>query len=120
MVRIKKAVASRRRRKRLLKKAKGFVGDRKNHIRLTEDAVMKAMSYNYEHRKQKKREFRKLWNTRIGIGAKLNGLSYCKMIHGLKQAGCVLNRKMLSELAVNDPEGFSEVATAAKNALSTS
>ncbi|GAB4193165.1 MAG: 50S ribosomal protein L20 [Simkaniaceae bacterium] len=118
MVRIKKAVASRRRRKRLLKKAKGFVGDRKNHIRLTEDAVMKAMAYNYEHRKQKKREFRKLWNTRISVAAKINGLSYSKLIFGLKKAGCNINRKMLSELAINDPACFAEVAASAKNALS--
>ncbi len=118
MVRIKKAVASRKRRKRLLKRAKGFVGDRKNHIRLTEDAVMKAMSYNYEHRKQKKREFRKLWNSRISVGAKINGLSYSSLIFGLKKAGSPINRKMLSELALNDPYCFAEVAATAKQALS--
>jgi large subunit ribosomal protein L20 len=97
MVRVTNAVASRRRRKRLLKAAKGFVGDRKNHLRLTSDAVMKAMAFNYHHRKRKKRDFRRLWNIRIGVASKANGISYSKFIGGLKKAECQLNRKMLAD-----------------------
>lgn len=114
MVRVRKAVASRKRRKRLMKAAKGFVGDRKNHLRQTGGAVMRAMAFNYRHRKHNKRNFRRLWITRIGIGAKINGMSYSKMIDGLNKAGCDLNRKMLSELAVRDPEGFAAIVEAAK------
>lgn len=117
MVRITCAVSSRKRRKRLLKRAKGFVGDRKNHIRLTSDAVMKAMAFNFIHRKKKKSDFRKLWITRLNVAAKINGLSYSKFICGLTKAGCVLNRKVLSEMAIQDPRSFSAVANRAKEAL---
>ncbi|MGD2169233.1 MAG: 50S ribosomal protein L20 [Chlamydiota bacterium] len=117
MVRVKSAVASRKRRKRLFKRAKGFFGDRKNHLRLTKDAVMKALAYNYEHRKQKKRNFRRLWIIRIGIAARINGMSYSKLMHGLKKAGCDIDRKMLADLAVKDLKAFSEIAGAAKQAL---
>jgi large subunit ribosomal protein L20 len=117
MVRVTNSVASLRRRGRLFKKAKGFVGDRKNHIRLTKDAVMSALAFNYRHRKLKKRDFRSLWTIRIGIGAKINGISYSKLIFGLKKAGCTLNRKMLSEMAVRDPIGFAAVAGEAKKAI---
>lgn len=117
MARVTNAVAANHARKRLLKRAKGFVGDRKNHIRLSADAVLSAMAFNYLHRKQKKRDFRSLWITRIGVGAKINGLSYSKMMFGLKKAGCTLDRKMLSEMAINDPAAFAEVATKAKQAL---
>lgn len=117
MVRVTNAVASRKRRKRLLKRAKGFIGDRKNHLRLTLDAVMKALSYNTIHRKQKKREFRKLWIVRIGVAAKMNGLSYSKLMNGLKKAGCTLDRKALADLAVHDPKAFTSVAETAKKAL---
>lgn len=114
MTRVRNPVASRRRRKRLFKRAKGFVGDRKNHLRLTLDAVMKAMAYNYIHRKQNKRNFRRLWITRIGVASKINGISYSRFVHGLKQAGCDLNRKMLADLAVRDPVAFAAVAETAK------
>ena len=117
MVRVTNAVAAHRRRKRLLKRAKGFVGDRKNHLRLSADAVMSALAFNYRHRKVKKRDFRKLWIVRIGVGAKINGLSYSKLISGLKKAGCTLNRKMLSDMAIQDPNSFATVASAAKQAL---
>ena len=117
MVRVTNAVAANRKRKRLLKQAKGFVGDRKNHIRLSADAVMSAMAFNYRHRKQKKRDFKRLWIIRIGVGAKINGLSYSKLISGLKKVGCGLNRKMLSDMALRDPNSFSVVAGAAKQAL---
>ena len=84
MVRATNAVATHRRKKRLLKQAKGFVGDRKNHLRMTKDAVLRALAYNYRHRKEKKREFRSLWIMRIGAAAKINGISYSKFISGLK------------------------------------
>ncbi len=117
MARVTNAVAAHKARKRLLKSAKGFVGDRKNHIRLSADAVLSAMAFNYLHRKQKKRDFRKLWIMRIGVGAKINGISYSKLIGGLKLAGCALDRKMLSEMAIKDPESFATVAAQAKAAL---
>ncbi|MCF7806670.1 MAG: 50S ribosomal protein L20 [Simkaniaceae bacterium] len=117
MVRVTSSTARHRRRKRLLKKAKGFFGDRKNHLRLTKDAVMNAMAFNYIHRKQKKREFRSLWITRISVAAKIHGISYSKFMDGLKKAGCLIDRKMLSELAIHDPKGFAAVVNEAKAAL---
>lgn len=114
MTRARSPVASRRRRKRLFKRAKGFVGDRKNHLRQTLNAVMKAMAYNYEHRKHNKRNFRRLWITRIGIAAKMNGISYSRFMHGLNKAGSDLNRKMLADMAVRDPAAFAHVAEVAK------
>lgn len=119
MVRVTNAVASRKRKKRIFKKAKGFIGDRKNHLRLTSDAVMRAMAFNFRHRKQNKRNFRSLWIVRIAVASKMNGLSYSKMIDGLKKAGCEINRKMLADLAVHDPACFSEVAQTAKMALAS-
>jgi len=117
MARVTNAVATHRRKKRLLKMAKGFVGDRKNHLRLTSDAVMSAMAFNYKHRKQKKRDFRRLWTVRISVAAKINGISYSKFVNGLKRAGCSLNRKMLSDMAIRDPNSFAAVAGTAKEAL---
>jgi len=100
-----------------MKLAKGFVGDRKNHIRLTKDAVMKALAFNYEHRKQNKRNFRQLWITRIGVASKINGISYSKFMYGLKKAGCILDRKILADMAVRDPSSFAAVVGSAKAAL---
>lgn len=117
MVRVTNAVARNRSRKRLMKRAKGFVGDRKNHKRLTADAVLSALAFNYRHRKQRKRDFRSLWIMRIGVGAKINGMSYSKLVNGLKKAGCEINRKMLSDMAIRDPHSFSAVVGAAKQAL---
>lgn len=117
MVRATNAVASHRRKKRLYKRAKGFFGDRKNHLRLTSDAVNKALAYNYRHRKEKKREFRSLWITRIGAAAKIHGMSYSKFIHGLQKARCELDRKMLADMAIRDPNGFAAVVGHAKQAL---
>ncbi|PCI92897.1 50S ribosomal protein L20 [Candidatus Aerophobetes bacterium] len=117
MVRVTCAVSSRRRRKKLLKQAKGFFGDRKNHLRQTKNALMAAMKYNYIHRKKKKSEFRRLWIIRIGVAAKINGISYNKLIHGLTKAGCTLNRKMLADMAIFDPVAFTSVADMAKKAL---
>lgn len=117
MVRITNSVASHRRKKRLFKLAKGFVGDRKNHLRLTSDCVVRALAYNYDHRKLKKRDFRRLWITRIGAAAKMHGISYSKLIHGLKVARCDLDRKILADMAVRDPSSFAAVASRAKMAL---
>ncbi len=117
MVRVTNSVASHRRKKRLFKRAKGFVGDRKNHLRLTQDAVMKALAYNYRHRKQKKREFRSLWIVRIGAASRIHGISYSKFINGLIKARCELNRKMLADMAIRDPISFAAVVGHAKAAL---
>lgn len=117
MVRATNAVYSNRRRKRLMKQAKGFVGDRKNHKRLTSNSVLQAMAFNYRSRKQRKRDFRSLWINRISVGARVNGLSYSKFIAGLIKAGNILNRKVLSEMAIHDPMGFAAVASLAKKAL---
>lgn len=116
MVRVTCAPSSRKRRKRLLKRAKGFYGDRKNHIRQSTNAVMSALSFHYRHRKLKKRDFRSLWITRVGVAAKINGISYSKLIDGLKKAGCEVNRKMLAEMAIHDPSGFKVFAEMAKKA----
>ncbi len=117
MVRVTNSVASHRRKKRLFKRAKGFVGDRKNHLRLTSDCVVRALSYNYDHRKLRKRDFRSLWITRIGAAAKINGISYSRFIYGLKKARCELDRKILADMAVSDPQSFAAVVDCVKEAL---
>lgn len=117
MVRVTCAPSSRRRRKKLLKKTKGFYGDRRNHIRQSANAVMTAMANNYRHRKDKKGWFRSLWITRIGIAAKISGMSYSRFMCGLKKAGIDLNRKVLAEIAANDPARFKEIALLAAAAL---
>ena len=117
MVRVTNAVAARKRNKKLLKRCKGFYGDRKNHTKLSKDALMTALSNSYEHRKLKKRDFKSLWITRIGVAAKINGLSYSRLINGLKKQGCLVNRKWLSELAISDPAGFSAIVVSAKQGL---
>lgn len=117
MVRVTNAVASRRRTKKILKLCKGFYGDRKNHLKLSKDALMTALANNYKHRKLRKRDFRRLWTTRIGVAAKINGISYSKFINGLKRVGCTLNRKVLSDLAIRDPGAFRAIADTAKQGL---
>lgn len=119
MVRVTNAVASHRRKKRLFKRAKGFRGDRKNHLRLTTSAVLRALAYNYEHRKQNKRNFRRLWIQRIGAAAKIQGISYSKLIHGLTKISCELDRKALADMALRDPAAFAAIAAQAKAALCT-
>lgn len=116
MVRAKPAVASRRRRKRILRACKGYWGDRKNHVRLAADAVMRALAFNYRHRKHNKRNFRRLWILRVGVAARINGISYSKFMNGLRKAGCDLDRKVLADMAVKDPVGFASVAEVAKAA----
>lgn len=117
MVRITNSVAARARTKKLLKRCKGFYGDRKNHTKLSKDALMSALSFSYKHRKLKKRDFRSLWITRIGVAAKLHGMSYSRLIDGLSRQKCLLNRKSLSELAIRDPLAFTAVANIAKLGL---
>ncbi|SPN74097.1 50S ribosomal protein L20,50S ribosomal protein L20,ribosomal protein L20,Ribosomal protein L20 [Chlamydia serpentis] len=117
MVRATGSVASRRRRKRILKQAKGFWGDRKGHIRQSRSSVMRAMAFNYMHRKDRKGDFRSLWIARLNVASRIHGLSYSRLINGLKCANVSLNRKMLSEIAIHNPEGFAEIANQAKKAL---
>ena len=117
MVRVTNAVAARRRTKRTLKRCKGFYGDRKNHLKLSRVALMQARSFHYQHRKLRKRDFRSLWITRIGVAAKANGLSYSRLISGLQKSGAVVNRKQLADLAARDPAAFGAFVTLAKNAL---
>lgn len=119
MVRITNSVAARRRSKKLLKRCKGFYGDRKNHLKLSKDALMSALAFNYKHRKLRKRDFRSLWITRIGVAAKINGLSYNKLIDGLKRIKCEINRKVLAELAIRDPGAFTAIVGSAKQGLAT-
>ena len=114
MPRVTNAVASRKRRKRRLELAKGFYGARSKLFRLATEAVDRAMVLSYTHRKDKKRDFRGLWITRLAAACKLNDVSYSRFIEGLGKAGIELNRKMLSEIAIHDPEGFASIAKIAK------
>ena len=109
--------AAKQRRKRILKRAKGFFGGRKNQIREGRHAAERAMAYAYRDRKTRKRDFRRLWITRINAAARLNGLSYSHFINGLKKAQIDIDRKMLADLAVYDEQGFAKLAEVAKNAL---
>ncbi len=114
MARVKGGVVTRRRRKKVLKLAKGYFGSKHALFRTAKQQVMKSLMYAYRDRRQRKRDFRKLWIARINAAARLNGLTYSKMMHGLKQAGVEINRKMLADLAVNDEKAFSELANLAK------
>jgi len=109
-MRIKRGFKARRRRKKVLKLAKGFRGGRSKLYRTAADAVDKALMYAYRDRRARKRDFRRLWISRINAGARMNNLSYSKFIHGLKLANIELDRKVLAELAVSDPSGFAQVA----------
>jgi large subunit ribosomal protein L20 len=117
MARVKGAMMTRKRRKKVLKLAKGYYGGKSRLFRTAKQAVMKSGQYAYIGRKQRKRDFRRLWISRISAGAKNNGLNYSTFMHGLKVANVDLNRKMLSELAIQDPEAFSSLAQQAKAAL---
>ena len=115
MARIKGAVATRKRRKKILKLAKGYFGAKSKHFKMAKQAVMKSGNYAYIGRRQKKRDFRKLWITRISAACKMNGINYSSFINGLKKFGIVLNRKMLSEIAISDPKGFEQLVQKIKN-----
>ncbi len=117
MARVKGAIMSRKRRNRVLKAAKGYYGSKSKHFRMAKQAVMKSGNYAFIGRKQRKRDFRRLWIARISAQARVNGLNYSTLIHGLKNAGIDLNRKMLSEIAVSDKDAFAVLCDKAKSAL---
>jgi len=117
MARVKGAMMTRKRRNKTLKLAKGYFGAKSKHFKMAKQAVMKSGQYAYIGRKQKKRDFRRLWITRISAAAKMNGMNYSTFMNGVKKAGITLNRKMLSEIAINDPAGFTAIAEKAKAAL---
>ena len=117
MARVKGAMMTRKRRKKILKLAKGYFGSKSKHFKMAKQAVYKSGNYAYIGRKQKKRDFRSLWITRISAGCKMNGMNYSTFMNGLKKAGVTLNRKMLSEIAISDPKGFTEIVNVAKKAL---
>ena len=117
MARIKGAMMTRKRRKKFLKAAKGYWGAKSKHFKMAKQAVMKSGNYAFAGRKMRKRDFRRLWITRISAQAKVNGLNYSTFMHGLKIAGIELNRKMLAEIAVSDKEAFAALADKAKAAL---
>ncbi len=116
-MRVKRGNVSRQRHKKILKLAKGFRGSRSKKFRTANQAVMKALKFAYRDRRNKKRDIRRLWITRINAAARIHGLSYSRFINGLSKAGIELNRKFLAELAVRDAEGFKAVAEKAKAAL---
>ena len=117
MARVKGAMMTRKRRNKTLKLAKGYFGVKSKHFKMAKQAVMKSGQYAYIGRKQKKRDFRKLWITRISAAAKMNGMNYSTYMNGVNKAGINLNRKMLSEIAISDPAGFTAIAEKAKAAL---
>ncbi|TLS39160.1 50S ribosomal protein L20 [Pseudalkalibacillus caeni] len=117
MPRVKGGYVTRRRRKKILKLAKGYFGSKHTLFKSANAQVMKSLQYAYRDRRQKKRDFRKLWITRINAAARMNGLSYSRLMHGLKTAGIEVNRKMLADLAVNDEKAFAELAGKAKDSL---
>ena len=117
MARIKGAMMTRKRRNKILGMAKGYWGSKSRHYKMANQAVMKSLRYAYVGRKQRKRDFRQLWIARISAGCKLNGINYSQFMHGLKLAGIQMNRKMLSETAINDPAAFTALVEKAKAAL---
>ena len=117
MARVKGALATRKRRKKTLKLAKGYFGAKSKLFKTAKEAVMKSGNYAYIGRRQKKRDFRRLWITRISAACKLNGINYSQFMNGLNKAGITINRKMLADLAVNDAAGFTTLVKAAVKAL---
>ena len=117
MARIKGGLNAKKRHNRTLKLAKGYRGARSKQYRVAKQSVMRALASSYAGRKQKKRQFRQLWIARINAAARMNGLSYSKFMHGLKLAGVEVNRKMLSEMAIQDPAGFAQLVEVAKAKL---
>ena len=117
MPRVKNSVASRRRRKKVLKSTKGYWGGKSKLYRVANEAMMKSLSYAYRDRRARKRDFRNLWITRIGIAARNEGISYNKFIRGLKVAGVEINRKILAELAVSDQKAFTNLIEVSKESM---
>ncbi len=116
MTRVKRSVHAKKKRRETLERAKGFRGDANSHYKKAKEAVLKADSYAYRDRRNRKRDFRRLWITRINAAARLNGMSYSQFIHGVQAAGIELDRKVLADIAVRDPETFASIAEAAKAA----
>ena len=117
MARVKGAMMTRKRRNKILGMAKGYWGSKSRHYKMANQAVMKSLRYAYVGRKARKRDFRKLWITRISAACKMNGINYSRFMYGLKQAGIEMNRKMLSETAINDPAAFTALVEKAKAAI---
>ena len=117
MARVKKGVNAHKRHRKVLKQAKGFFGQRRKNYRTASPAVKRAMAYSFAGRKNKKRDYRKLWIARINAGARMNGISYSRLMDGLKKSGIEINRKMLSEMAIFDAAGFAALCDTAKKAL---
>ena len=117
MARVKGALMTRKRRKKVLKLAKGYWGSKSRHFKMAKQAVMKSGNYAYIGRKQRKRDFRRLWITRISAACRMNDINYSTFMNGLKKAGVTLNRKMLSEIAIADPAAFTALVEKAKAAL---
>ncbi len=117
MARIKGGMNAKKKHNRVLKLAKGYRGARSKQYRVAKQSVMRALTSSYAGRKQRKRQFRQLWIARINAAARMNGLSYSKFMHGLKLAGVEINRKMLSEMAISEPEAFTALVEAAKEKL---
>lgn len=117
MARVKRSVRSRARHHKVLKQAKGYFGHKKKIFRVANQAVMKSLNYAYIGRKLKKRDFRKLWISRINAASRINGLSYSKFMYGLKKSGIELDRKILADMAVNDPKSFADLCETSKQAI---
>jgi len=117
MARIKGAVTTRKRRKKILKLAKGYWGAKSKLFKMANQAVMKSLTYAYVGRKRKKRDYRRLWIMRINAACKANGMNYSRFMHGLKLSGINLNRKMLSEIAIHEPDAFTQLVGTAKAAI---
>lgn len=117
MTRIKRGVVKKRRHKKMLKQTKGHKGVRHRLYRRAHESLIHALQYSYAHRRERKGDMRRLWNLRVNAAARANGISYSRLIHGLKLAGVAVNRKMLAELAVDDPDGFAKIAARARAQL---
>ena len=117
MARVKGGLNAKKKHNRVLKLAKGYRGARSKQYRVAKQSVMRALTSSYAGRKERKRQFRQLWIARINVAARINGLSYSKFMYGLKQAGVEMNRKILSDMAINDAEGFAKLAELAKSKL---
>ena len=117
MARVKGAMMTRKRRNKILRLAKGYWGAKSKHFKMANQAVMKSLTYAYVGRKRKKRDFRRLWIMRISAGCKANGMNYSRFMHGLKLSGIDLNRKMLSEMAIHEPEAFTQLCGTALAAI---
>ena len=117
MARVKGGLGAKKRHNRTLKLAKGYIGARSKQYRVAKQSVMRALTSSYAGRKERKRQFRQLWIARINAAARMNGISYSQMMHGLKVSGIDINRKMLAEMAVNDAAGFAALAEVAKKAV---